>query len=193
MKRMPMPIYREPPALALALGCGLVAATAFFFTDGKGDTLVDSVLGLRQENPLLRGICVGLTVLVLIRSKILSFKGAEIGGEIAYNSGRVWVMQSLNRKWVKSKNKFVTRNLTLALGISYFENKLLEGVRANIQLHPEEYRRFVENQIANVVHSRPSGKVDSESFEWQVYYSALIKLALDYAGSDAFDGFTQFR
>jgi len=39
---------------------------------------------------------VGLTVLVLIRSKLSSIKGAEIGGELAYNSGRVWVMQSLN-------------------------------------------------------------------------------------------------
>jgi hypothetical protein len=76
LKRVPLPIYRAPEAVVLAPSCGAIAAIAFQFTDGKGDTLIDSILGLKQSNPYLRGLCVGLTVLVLIRSKLSSIKGA---------------------------------------------------------------------------------------------------------------------
>lgn len=41
LKRVPMLIFRVPSALALSAACGLTAAIAFSFTDGKGKTLVD--------------------------------------------------------------------------------------------------------------------------------------------------------
>jgi hypothetical protein len=194
LKRVPMPIYRVRPAIVLALACGSVAAIAFFFTDGKGDSLVDSVLGLKQANPLLRGLCVGLTVLVLIRSKLSSIQGAEIGGELIYNSGRVWVMRSLNSDWRNFKNKFNSSNLTSALKTPSpnYENRLLEEVRAIIKVQPEDYRSFVESQITNVIQSRPSAAFDPARIEWQTYYRTLNNLALDYAGSDVFSGWTQF-
>jgi hypothetical protein len=93
-----MPIYRTPEAILLAGVCGVIAAVAFHFTDGTGRSVIDNVLGLSQPNSYVRGICVGLTVLVLIRSKLSSIKGAEIGGELAYNGGRVWVMTALNSR-----------------------------------------------------------------------------------------------
>lgn len=98
LKRVPMPIYSASQAIVLALACGAVAAVAFNFTTGRGDTLIDSVLGLKQSNPYLRGLCVGLTVLVLIRSKLSSIKGAEIGGELAYNSGRAYGNRGSHRR-----------------------------------------------------------------------------------------------
>ena len=194
LRRVPMPVYREPPALALACVCGVAAAAAFSFTDGSGTSLVDSVLGLRQGNPLLRGLCVGLTVLVLIRSKLSSFKGAEIGGELAYNSGRIWVMQSLNLRWIKFKNRFNGANLEAALLVPdpHFELRTLEEVRAIIGVQPEEYRVFVESQIRNVQQSRPSNPFDPAAVQWQTYYRTLINLALDYAGPDVFSGWTRF-
>jgi hypothetical protein len=190
-----MPVYREPPALGLAFACGVVAAVAFTFTDGNGTSLVDSVLGLKQGNPLLRGLFVGLTVLVLIRSKLSSIKGAEIGGELAYNSGRVMVMQSLNLRWRKFKNKFNGTNLGAALFIPdpHFESRTLEEVRAIIGVQPEEFRVFVESQIRSVQQSRPSVPFDPAAVQWQTYYRTLINLALDYAGSDVFAGWTNFR
>jgi hypothetical protein len=178
LKRVPIPIYREPPALAFALACGLVAAIAFLFTDGKGDSLVDSVLGLKQTDPLLRGLCVGLTVLVLMRSKLSSIQGAEIGGELIYNSGRVWVMQSLNASWRDFKNKFNGRNLTTAMRTPSpdYEARLIEEIRAIIKVQPEDYRSFVESQIANIQQSRPSIGFDATKVEWQTYYRTLNNL-----------------
>ncbi len=193
LKRVPMLIFRVPPALVLSVACGLTAAIAFFFTDGKGDTLIDSVLGLKQPNPILRGMLVGLTVLVLIRSKISSFKGAEIGGELVYNSGRTWVMRSLNRKWRAFKAEFNELNLSTALAFAGYQDRLAAELRDSLRTQSEDFRNFVESQLKNVIDNRPQTNFDPHSQEWQTYYRTLTNLALDYSGPDVFEEWIQFR
>jgi hypothetical protein len=192
LKRVPLPIYSTPQAIVLALACGAVAGIAFSFTTGKGDSLIDSVLGLKQSNEYLRGLCVGLTVLVLIRSKLSSIKGAEIGGELAYNSGRVWVMQALNERWRKFKSNFDKRNKSKALAIPGYEDRVIAELRDAIKIKPEDYRVFVESQIKNVQQSKPQAAFDPARLDWQTYYRTLTNLALDYAGKAVFEGWTQF-
>jgi hypothetical protein len=191
LKRVPLPIYSTPQAIILAVACGAVAAIAFSFTDGKGDTLIDSVLGLKQPNPYLRGLCVGLTVLVLIRSKLSSIKGAEIGGELAYNSGRVWVMQALNQRWRTFKSHFYERNKAKAFLMLDYEDQVIFNVREEIKIRPEDYRVFVESQIKNVQQSKPKVAFDATRLDWQTYYRTLTNLALDYAGATVFKGWSQ--
>jgi hypothetical protein len=193
LKRVPMPIYSNPQAIALALICGSVAAIAFIFTTGKGDSFLDSVLSLKQPNPYLRGLSVGLTVLVLIRSKICSIKGAEIGGELAYNTGRVWAMQSLNSRWQASKAEFNRRNQANALQIIDYEEQLVIQLREAIKVQPEEYRTFVESQIKNVTDKKPTGVFDPTRHDWRTYYRTMTNLALDYAGPSVFKGWTTFE
>jgi len=195
LKRVPLPIYRERPAIAVALACGLVAAVAFFFTNGRGDSLVDSVLSLKQTNPYLRGLSVGLMVLVLIRSKLSNFEGAAIGGEWAYNKGREWVVESLNTKWWAFKTAYCNRNLPSALASfpdPAFETQVLAGIQAIIQVKPQLYQVFVQSQITNVVKSRPSIPFDPASVQWEIYYRTLMNLALDYAGDAVFSGWKNF-
>lgn len=193
LKRVPMLIFRVPSALALSTACGLTAAIAFSFTDGKGKTLVDSVLGLQQPNTILRGAFVGLTVLVLIRSKISSFKGAEIGGELVYNSGRTWVMQSLNRKWRAYKSRFNELNLASAMAFQDYEARLLAELRDSLRTQTEDFRNFVESQIKNLTDNRPKSNFRVDQPEWQTYYRTLTTLALDYSGPDVFEGWIQFK
>jgi hypothetical protein len=193
LKRVPMPIYTSPQAIAFALACGLVAAVAFEFTDGRGDTLIDSVLGLKQANPYLRGLSVGLTVLVLIRSKLSSIKGAEIGGELVYNAGRLLVMASLNSRWRKFKSNFNQRNLTKALATPDYENRLLIELREAIKIQPEDYRVFVEGQIKNVQQSLPKSAFNASALDWQNYYRTITNLALDCAGPSVFEGWAGFQ
>src|SRR5437763_16625244 len=99
-----MSFYRTPQAIGFSIICGIVAAIASSFTDDTGNTLVDSVLGLKLVNPVARGAAVGLTVLVLLRSKLSSFKGAEIVAELVYKDHRVLVMQHLNSRWRSCKS-----------------------------------------------------------------------------------------
>ncbi len=193
LKRVPMPIYTSPQAITFALACGVVAAVAFEFTDGRGDSLVDSVLGLRQANPYLRGLSVGLTVLVLIRSKLSSIKGAEIGGELVYNAGRLWVMSSLNSRWRKFKSNFNQRNLTKALASPDYENRLLVELREAVKIQPEDFRVFVEGQIKNIQQSRPPGAFNASALDWQNYFRTITNLALDYAGPSVFEGWAGFQ
>ena len=193
LKRVPMPIYRTPEAILLAGVCGVVAAVAFHFTDGTGRSVIDNVLGLSQPNSYVRGICVGLTVLVLIRSKLSSIKGAEIGGELADNGGRVWVMTALNSRWQTFKSGFNRRNQAKALATPDYENQLVEQLRQAIRIQPEEFRVFVESQIKNVQQNRPKVDFDPARLDWQTYYGTLTKLALDYAGPAVFNGWTDFE
>src|SRR5271166_1276382 len=193
LKRVPMPIYRIPQAILLAVVCGGIAAVAFQFTDGTGHSVIDNVLGLSQQNPYLRGVCVGLTVLVLIRSKLSSVKGAEIGGELAYNGGRVWVMQALNSKWQTKKSEFNQRNQGKALDTLDYENQLVEQLRQSIRIQPEDFRVFVESQIKNVQQNRPKGDVVRDRTDWQTYYRTMTNLALDYAGPSVFKGWIDFE
>jgi hypothetical protein len=51
LKRVPMPLYSSPQVIVLALTCGAVAAIAYSFTNGKRDTLIDSVFGLKRRDP----------------------------------------------------------------------------------------------------------------------------------------------
>jgi H+/Cl- antiporter ClcA len=96
LKRVPIAVLKTPEAWVLCIVCGVVAGIAYHFTSNQGNTFLDAVLGLDQKNPVLRGACVGLTVLVLIRSKVFALKGADVGGEYFYDWGRSWVMQSIN-------------------------------------------------------------------------------------------------
>jgi len=193
LKRVPLIMFRVPAALALSAACGLTAVIAFSLTDGKGDTLIDSVLGLKQPNSILRGAIVGLTVLVLVRSKISSFKGAEIGGELVYNSGRTWVMQSLNRKWRAYKSTFTQLNLSAALAFQDYEGRLLSELRDSLRTQTEDFRGFVESQIRNVTQNRPQSAFNAIQPDWQTYYRTLTTLALDYSGPEVFEGWIQFK
>ena len=187
LKRVPMPIYKTPQAILLAMVCGDFAAVAFQFTDGTGHSLIDTVLGLREPNTYLRGLYVGLTVLVLIRSKLSSIKGAEVGGELAYNGGRAWVVAALNTRWRSFKSGFDRRNRAKALATPDYENRLIEQLRDAIRIMPEDYRFFVEGQIKNLQQSRPKGVLDPDRLDWQTYYRTLTNLALDYAGPSVFE------
>jgi hypothetical protein len=193
LKRVPMPIYASPQALAFALACGIVAVVAFEFTDGSGNTLMDSTLGLKQTNSYLRGLSVGLTVLVLIRSKLSSIKGAEVGGELFYNEGRLWVMASHNSRWRRFKANFNQRNLTKALATQDYENRLFMELREAIKIQPEDFRLFVEGQIKNVQESKPKSAFNASVIDWQNYYRTITNLALDYAGPPVFEGWAEFK
>jgi hypothetical protein len=64
-------ITTHPAILALCAVCGVIAAVAYTLTDWTGGDVVSTIITLKTENPLLRGIVVGAMVLVLIRSSFL--------------------------------------------------------------------------------------------------------------------------
>jgi len=187
LKRVPISVARTREAWLLSSACGLVALIAYRFTSNQGTTFLDTVLGLQQRNPILRGAVVGLTILVLIRSKVLSLKGADVGGEFFYGWGRSSVMRALNSRWRNYKNRYTSANLDRAFATQDFQNRLLDQLRQALQVEDEEFRVFVESQMKDVTQNRPADPVDPNSPRWKTYYRTLINLGLDYAGPAVFD------
>lgn len=140
-----------------------------------------------KKNPILRGACVGLTVLVLIRSKAFALKGADVGGEYFYNWGRSWVMQSINTRWRTYKNQFNGANLDKALVIADFQIQLFEQLRQSLRVDDEELRIFVEGQIKTIEQNIPTVPFNAATPQWRAYYRTLMSLGLDYAGPNVFD------
>lgn len=186
-KRVPIPIVRISTAWVLSVACGIAAGVAYHFTSDNGTTFLDSILALKQQDPVLRGVIVGMTVLVLIRSKVFSLKGADVGGEYIYNAGRSWVMRSVNGRWRQYKNRYNDVNLRKGLDTPEFQDQLIDQVRQALRVDDEDLRVFVDAQIKAVIQNRPGGAVDPNSQQWKTYYRTLINLALDYAGPAVFD------
>ncbi len=193
LKRVPISIFRSKEACAVSFCAGLIALTAFRFTNGKGDSAIDAILTLKQPQDILRGICVGLTVLVLIRSKLTTVRGSELGGELLYSAARSWVVERVNQNWSIYKRCFNNQNLAHAVTIQDYEALIVDQIKEAIKVNEEDYRTFVETQIKNVTSGRPNTPFDSGQNEWRRYYRTLTNLALDFAGQHMFkswDGFS---
>ena len=79
LPRVPRGILVHQGVLGLSALCGLVALTAFLWTRLDGGGVIGTVIALRQTNPVLRGLAVGITVLVIIRSKLFNLQDAGFG------------------------------------------------------------------------------------------------------------------
>jgi hypothetical protein len=186
MKRVPIPIVRSKEAWSLSLACGMVAFVAYLFTGGKGDSAIDAILTLKQPNDVVRGFSVGAMVLVLIRSKLTSIKGAEVGGEFLYTSARSWVIERVNNRWGAYKRAFNARNLTAALSTKNYPDLILEEISNSIRVRDELYREFVQELVKVVLKKKPKSQFDPERADWNLYYRSLTNLALDHAGPSVF-------
>lgn len=106
LKRVPIAVVKSKEACLVSACAGLIALVAYQFTNGKGTSVVDTILTLKQPQDVLRGVCVGLTVLVLIRSKLTTVRGSELGGELIYSASRSWVVERVNENWGTYKQRF---------------------------------------------------------------------------------------
>src|SRR5712691_9706645 len=96
LQRATTPVYMVPLAWLVWTVCGLFAVGAFAFSaSAPEDNWVSAALSFGSTNNLYRGFAVGLSILILIRSKVLSAGNSEIGGEYFYNLGRVGILKSV--------------------------------------------------------------------------------------------------
>ena len=191
---MPISVCRSGTTWFVALCCGILASIGYSFTTDQGNTtLIDTILGLQVKDPLLRGLSVGATVLVLIKSKVLSIKGTEIGGELLYGWGRTLSVRSINDKWLGQKNSFVKTNLEKALTLSDFEKQISQQVTDRIKTEDEEFRTKANTAFTAIQRQRPSGSFEPKSNDWKDYYRDLMRWALEYGGSDSMLGWHSFE
>ena len=69
---------------------------------------------------------------------------------------------------------------------------MIAAVDETIVFQPEEYKKWVRQQFENIQKSRPVTPLNPGDPKWQLYFRALIKLALDCGGVDVFSGIAGF-
>lgn len=188
LNRVPLNILHLPAVWVLCLVCGAAAGVAFWTTDGTGQTWVDVALGLKQDNPLLRAVLVGSGVLVLIRSRVVTIRETDVGGEFVYSRMRAIVHRRLTRRWSRYKSTFWNNNSPCILAEPGYEERLVEQITELTRTESEEFRTIVNRQIQAVQGRRPSQPFDAASHDWRMYYRGLTGVALDACGTAVFDG-----
>lgn len=179
--RVPGAFVKNPLVIGLALLCGVIAAIACYISDVCPKSIVGNVLALNAPDPV-RGLVVGASVLILIRSKLLNIKDSPFGGDYIYQLGRDIAIHDVNNKWTIVRMRFQTRNIDIALNDAAFEQNIIQLIRSNIQARPEAFQARVITVISTVTGNRPTIAFSPSAIEWRVYYRALMGVALDACG-----------
>jgi hypothetical protein len=165
----------NPAILALCAACGLIAASVCWATSGEQANAVSRVLTLTAPDPW-RGVAVGLSVLVLIRSKIANLGEKNLGLDYAYDLARDLAIQNVNNRWTVTRSTFQTRNMGAALADPQFEAKLTALITITITAQPPASQAHVQSTLASVTAKRPAQAFSATDPVWQMYYRTLIGL-----------------
>ncbi|MEJ0044796.1 MAG: hypothetical protein WDN04_00525 [Rhodospirillales bacterium] len=90
--------------------CGDIAALACWLTTGEKDGALGTILTLKADDPW-RGIVVGASVLVLIRSKLLNIKDSPAGGDYVYTLGATLRSRTSTANGASCARRFKTGTL----------------------------------------------------------------------------------
>jgi hypothetical protein len=179
-----IPVYRIPVSYLVWVLCGAAAIGAFIFSIATGpENWVSQALSLGTTHNIARGFAVGAAVLVLIRSKVLTAGGSDIGGEYFYNLGRAAILQSVSRRRARDRANFL-RDDTIGrmMSIAEFEMQLIEFVNGYMEAETESVRKMLADQFRQVQTSKPVGDPVRTDAAWQRYYRSLAGVAVDYCG-----------
>jgi hypothetical protein len=128
--------------------CGLFAVGAFVYSaNASSDNWISQALSLGATNNFVRSVTVGASILLLVRSKVMSVGNSEVGLEFAFNMGRAWILKSYNNKRVIAKNKFLMDKIGSLMAKQNYERGLIQFVRDLMAADPEATRKAVEDQF----------------------------------------------
>jgi hypothetical protein len=178
-----IPVYRVPIAYLIWTLCGAAAVAAFVFSaTGDPANWVNAALSLGVVNNFVRGLTIGTSVLVLIRSKVLSAGGSDIGGEYFYNMGRVVILRAVARRRARDRETFLRDDIDRMLTVPDFEADLIDFVSTYMAADPEPARKELERQFRQVQTTRPGQVCLPEDPTWRRYYRSLAGVAVDFCG-----------
>jgi hypothetical protein len=184
--RVPRQFWTSPGLPALAIFCGIVSGSAFWYASqgpGAGDAgWLDTVLGSKIDNPYVRAMYTGLAVLALLRSKLLQVRDTDVGLEFFYGEGRLRCLSQIRVGWISWRAGFLDRNMDKVAGKAGFEDQMFDSVKAAVDDADNQYKTSVQSQITELRKNKPPGPVDLTKSEWLYYYRALINLVLENSG-----------
>jgi hypothetical protein len=104
LRHVTVPLHTVLASWVVWTLCGLFAVGAFVYSaNASSDNWISQALSLGATNNFVRGMTVGASVLLLVRSKVMSVGSSEDGLEFAYNMGRAWILKSYNNTLVSQR------------------------------------------------------------------------------------------
>src|SRR5207249_4190821 len=150
--------------------CGAFASIAYGFTDPTGTDVISTAITLKAQNPLLRGIAVGATVLILLRSKLFNIQDSGFGGEAVYMLLRSLAMQAVNDYRTRQRDRFLDLNIDAAFAIPTYFLRLQGQINASLRTRPPDYQKRVRDEIAAVTSKVPTSPMDRNNPYWEDFY-----------------------
>ena len=190
--RVPETFRVNSYVLGLAVVCGAIAALACWASRLYPSSVLSTVLTLDYQDPF-RGLVVGASVLILLRSKVFNIQDSSFGGDYLYQLARDSAIHDVNSKWTIVRGRFQNLNIDAALQDRQFEANATALIAANIRARPNNIQVRINETLIGVTENRPVVPFKASSPPWIVYYRALIGVALDGCGASAVRALPGFR
>jgi hypothetical protein len=189
LQRVTVPLYSVPSAWLVWTACGLFGAGAFTYSvTAPSTSWISQALSLGTTNNFYRGFFVGASVLVLIRSKVLTIASTEIGGEYFYNKDRALILKQVNRKRARAKDQFLATHLDRIVTIQDFDARLISFVTDFVADDLEANRNAIATQFQRIQSIKPDVPFDvgnrnaAQNAQWRTYYRILAGVAVECCG-----------
>ena len=186
IRYVPDAFFASSRLLALAAAGGAVAGAIYLLTTPAGGDVVSHQIGVKQADPFLRALIVGVVSLALIRSKFFKIPQGDFGGEYIYVQLRDGVLQPIIVGWNVLKTRFIEANVVTCLATADFVGDTLATVRQVARTASPEDALSALSQVDQVEKSAPTTAFSTSAPEWNIYYRGVIRLALDACGPSIF-------
>jgi hypothetical protein len=184
-KSLPRPpgiIVVHPAILVFCVFCGIGACVAYSLTDPNGTDVISTALTLKVQNALLRGLAVGATVLVLLRSRLFNIQDSGFGGEAIYTLLRSLAIQAVNDYRTRQRDRFLDLNINAAFALPNYFFRVQHQIDGSIASRPPEYQKRVRDEIAAVKPNAPTTQMKRDDPGWENYYRSYTGICFDYCG-----------
>jgi hypothetical protein len=193
LPRVPGIIVIHPAILALCGLCGGAACVAYGLTDPSGTDVISTALTLKAQNALLRGLAVGATVLILLRSRLFNIQDSGFGGEAIYTLLRSLAIQAVNDYRTRQRDGFLDLNINAAFAMPTYFFRLQHQIDGSIASRPPEYQKRVRDEIAAVRPNAPTTPMRRDDADWENYYRSYTGICFDYCGPNILSTLPGFR
>jgi hypothetical protein len=172
-----LPLWQSWVAWFFCLGFGLVPGAALLWTTVSNSSVVGRIVGLEQSDIFARALACGLTVTLLIRSKIFHVgKGrTAVGMDLVYEWLQKKLFRELRHRMELKKNRVINEQITLVIRNSTLS--ILPQICRSILSEEKELLEGYNRQLANLEKRCPEHPGSD-------YFEAHARLAADFIGID---------
>lgn len=176
------PVWRIGSGWLFCLIFSSFAGGAFLWAANDPTSAVAKTLSFNQEGLYQQAIACGVSITLLIRSKIFQVgkTAAPVGIDWIYDRTQVRVVREMANCMLKRKEALFAKHQVRLLRKD-LDTRLSHAVGIILQSEPDLLGKFAE-QYGATVQRKPQTDFSSGSDEWIQYCNGIARLAADFIG-----------